>query len=423
MIRLIFLFIVLGAGLFVGTQFSGQQGYVLISVANMTIEMSVTTLVLIVVGLLAILFGLEYLIKKVLRTSSLTWGWFHVRKLRHSRRNTNDGIIKLLEGNWKEAEKKLTRWASHHDKSLICYLLSAEACHQQNNKKQRDHYLALAAQQQDAQLVVELHQAKYQVADGMMNDAAETLVRLHSQYPNNPLILERLKVVFIETKAWSSLLTLLPMLLKNDRIDSAEFEQLTLQAQKALLEEIGVQNGHQGLVNHWNLLPKKMQQHPELIGCFLEQLLLFKADAEVYTVLRKLIKKQPSSRWLSLLARADIADTTSVISQLKGLVRDHDDNADLHSTLGQFYLRDQQWSAAQSHLERALEIRACIYDYAYLADVLEQQELDISAMEASRKVRELVEILAKDKDAQTIAVCVEKKLNTLAETEKIVESI
>ncbi len=29
MIRLIFLFIVLGAGLFVGTQYSGQQGYVL----------------------------------------------------------------------------------------------------------------------------------------------------------------------------------------------------------------------------------------------------------------------------------------------------------------------------------------------------------------------------------------------------------
>lgn len=34
MFRLIFLFVVLGAGLFVGTQFSGQQGYVLISIAE-----------------------------------------------------------------------------------------------------------------------------------------------------------------------------------------------------------------------------------------------------------------------------------------------------------------------------------------------------------------------------------------------------
>ncbi|EVU12227.1 hemY family protein, partial [Vibrio parahaemolyticus V-223/04] len=65
MIRLIFLFVVLGAGLFVGTQFSGQQGYVLISIANKTIEMSVTTLVIFVIATLAGLFLLEYLIKKL----------------------------------------------------------------------------------------------------------------------------------------------------------------------------------------------------------------------------------------------------------------------------------------------------------------------------------------------------------------------
>ena len=42
MFRIIFLFVVLGLGLFAGTQYAGQQGYVLISVANKTIEMSVT---------------------------------------------------------------------------------------------------------------------------------------------------------------------------------------------------------------------------------------------------------------------------------------------------------------------------------------------------------------------------------------------
>ncbi|MCA2429209.1 heme biosynthesis protein HemY, partial [Vibrio chemaguriensis] len=65
MIRLIFLFVVLGAGLFAGTQFSGQQGYVLISIANKTIEMSVTTLVIFVIAALTGLFLLEYLIKKL----------------------------------------------------------------------------------------------------------------------------------------------------------------------------------------------------------------------------------------------------------------------------------------------------------------------------------------------------------------------
>ena len=70
MFRLIFLFVVLGAGLFVGTQFSGQQGYVLISIAEKTIEMSVTTLVVFVIAALAGLFLLEYLIKKLVYASS-----------------------------------------------------------------------------------------------------------------------------------------------------------------------------------------------------------------------------------------------------------------------------------------------------------------------------------------------------------------
>ena len=102
MFRLIFLFIVLGAGLYAGSQYSGQQGYVLISIANQTIEMSVTTLVIFVIAALAALFALEYVIKKIFYASSATWNYFSVRKLRRSRRYTNEGIIKLLEGDFKD---------------------------------------------------------------------------------------------------------------------------------------------------------------------------------------------------------------------------------------------------------------------------------------------------------------------------------
>ncbi|GAM77435.1 protein EC-hemY [Vibrio ishigakensis] len=63
MVRIVFIFVVLGLGLFAGTQFSGQQGYVLISIANYTIEMSVTTLVIFMVAALIGLFLLEALLK------------------------------------------------------------------------------------------------------------------------------------------------------------------------------------------------------------------------------------------------------------------------------------------------------------------------------------------------------------------------
>ena len=135
MFRIIFLFVVLGLGLFAGTQYAGQQGYVLISVANKTIEMSVTTLVIFVIAALAALFGLEFLIKRALSASSATWNWFSVRKMRRSRRYTNEGIIKLLEGDFKLAEKKVTRWANHHDMPLLCYLVASEAAQGMGNNQ------------------------------------------------------------------------------------------------------------------------------------------------------------------------------------------------------------------------------------------------------------------------------------------------
>lgn len=64
MIKLILLFVFLGAGLFVGTQFSGQQGYVLISIADKTLEMSVTTLVIFVAIFFAAFFIVEIILKK-----------------------------------------------------------------------------------------------------------------------------------------------------------------------------------------------------------------------------------------------------------------------------------------------------------------------------------------------------------------------
>mgnify|MGYP005734781953 FL=1 len=189
MFRIIFLFVVLGAGLFAGTQYAGQQGYVLISVADKTIEMSVTTLVIFVIATLAALFGLEFLIKKTLYASSATWNYFSVRKMRRSRRYTNEGIIKLLEGDFKLAEKKVTRWANHHDMPLLCYLVASEAAQGLGDNEKRDHYLKLASEQENALLAVELTRAKQQVREANYTAAFETLSQLKSSYPNNRIVL------------------------------------------------------------------------------------------------------------------------------------------------------------------------------------------------------------------------------------------
>lgn len=390
MFRLIFLFVVLGLGLFVGTQYAGQQGYVLISIASKTIEMSVTTLVIFVIAALAALFGLEYLVKKIFYASSATWNYFSVRKMRRSRRYTNEGIIKLLEGDFKQAEKKVTRWANHHDMPLLCYLVASEAAQGMGDDAQRDRYLELAAQQENSQLAVELTRAKQQIRDAKYNEAFETLTSLKANYANNMIVLNLLKQVYIELKLWQPLLDLLPKLVKSNIVTKEEQEPLAQRAQCGLLAEVAEQKGSEGLIAHWNALPRKVKADSHLVECFAKQLINRQADSEAFTLIKETLKKHPNSDLYRLLPELKLSDSHPVVTFLEGVLKKDANNALANSALAQFHLRNENWSGAQQHLEKALSVRSNVSDYGLLADALEKQNLTKAAHEVSKKALTLV---------------------------------
>ncbi|EGU36210.1 HemY protein [Vibrio ichthyoenteri ATCC 700023] len=390
MFRLIFLFIVLGAGLFVGSQYSGQQGYVLISVANQTIEMSVTTLVIFIIAALALLFGLEYLIKKVFYASSATWNYFSVRKMRRSRRLTNEGIIKLLEGDFKNAEKKVTSWANHHDMPLLCYLVASEAAQGLGDDAKRDHYLQLASEQKDSRLAVELTRAKQQLRESRFEDAFATLSDLKGEFPNNTVVLNLLKSVYVELKLWQLLLDLLPKLSKAKLITKEEQQQLVQRAECGLLTEIAEQQGSEGLIQHWNSLPRKVKGDLHLVECFSKQLIMRKADDNAFTIIKETLKKHPNADLYKLLPELNLLDSHPAEVFLEETLRKDANNAEAHSALAQFHLRSQKWSEAQQHFEKALAQRSNVSDYAYLADSLEKQNFNKAAHEVSKKALTLV---------------------------------
>ncbi len=391
MFRLIFLFAILGAGLFVGTQYSGQQGYALISIADKTIEMSVTTLVIFIIAALAALFLLEYLIKKLLNAGSSTWNFFSVRKVRRSRRFTNEGIIKLLEGDWKGAEKKVTRWANHHDMPLLCYLVASEAAQGQGDKEKRDKYLQLASQQENAHLAVELTRAKQFMRNNEFEAAFDTLSTLKGEYATNPIVLNLLKTTYINLKLWQPLIDLMPQLSKAKLVSDDEKIELIKTAQCGLLNEVAQQQGSEGLISHWNSLPRKVKQDPHLIACFARELISRKADNEAFTVLKEALKKTPSPELYDLLPELNVPDIHPLVVFLEDVVKKESDNAAAHSALGHFYFRQEKWHESQEQFEAALKLRSDVSDYAYLADTLEKQNLTKAAHEVSRKALTLVQ--------------------------------
>ncbi|WCE29638.1 heme biosynthesis protein HemY [Vibrio sp. SCSIO 43137] len=392
MIRMIFLFAVLGIGLFIGTQFAGQQGYVLISIADKTVEMSVTTLVVFIIALLAALFFTEFVIKKTLHASATTWNWFSVRKVKRARRYTNEGIVKLLEGDWQAAEKKVTRWANHHDMPLLCYLIASEAAQEMGNDQKRDHYLALADKQDNSKLAVQLTKARQQIREKQYQLAYESLSELKVSNPDNPMVLALLKTAYVNLKMWQPLLEILPKLAKSKNIDAQQQVQLFKQAQSGMLIDVAHEKGSEGLLAHWNKLPKKVRQDGDLIVCLVEQLMAREADNEAFTVIKEAIKKKTATQELiALIPELNISDEHPSVVMLEGVIKKDPENAAAHSALGQLLIRSEKWQQAQQHLETALSVRANVTDYAYLADALEKQDLTHAANDVSKQALKLVE--------------------------------
>lgn len=391
MFRLIFLFVVLGAGLFVGTQYAGQQGYVLISIANKTIEMSVTTLVILVIATLAALFALEFVLKKAARASSNTWNWFGVRKQRRSRRYTNEGIIKLMEGDYKLAEKKVTRWSSHHDMPLLCYLVASEAADSQGNIEQRDRYLDLAAKQEHSFLVVELTRARQHVRQKEYQKALSALDGLRTDYPTNTMVLTLLKTVYVELGQWEALISLLPNLLKEKCITEQQYQALTIQAQCGALRDVAAKRGSEGVMDYWQHMSKKLKAEQEVTECYARQLISRQADSEALTLIQETLKRHPNhTKLYSLLPQLNLTDVQSLNDFLLNALKHDGQNAEAHSALAQLCMKEKKWPQAQQHLEQALNIRSSVTDYALLADALGKQNMTKAAHEVSRKALTLV---------------------------------
>ena len=391
MIRLLLLAIVLVGGLIVGTTFADQQGYVLISVADTTIEMSLTTLVIFIGALIAGLFLLEMLVKRVLSVGNFTRGWFSARHLRKARYNTFKGMIKLHEGEWKDAERLVTKGGRHNDFPLLNYLAAAEAAQGRQQIEQRDHYLKLASEQADSALAVTLTSAKLQMREQQYELALATLQLVKVDYPRNPVLLGLLKECYLALNEWQALKNIIHPLTKANLISEQHALELEEKAECGLMAFIATNKGTVGLLEHWSSLPKKLQKHVPVLVCLIKQLHARKADSEAYILLRDNLKKRNDDRLVELLPTLNLADYHPATVLLEGMANYDARNPVIQSTLAQLYMRTEKWQPARDHFEAALAIREDMSDYAYLARVLEKQNRKQAAADLSRKALTMID--------------------------------
>ena len=372
MLKILLLFALLIAGIVLGPMIAGHQGYVLIQTDNYNIETSVTGLAIIMILTMVVLFAIEWLLRRIFRTGAHTRGWFVGRKRRRARKQTEQALLKLAEGDYQQVEKLMAKNADHAEQPVVNYLLAAEAAQQRGDEARANQHLERATELAGDDLIpVEITRVRLQLARNENHAARHGIDKLLEITPRHPEVLRLAEQAYIRTGAWNSLLDIIPSMAKADVSDEehrAELEQLAWIG----LDKTLADGGSEGLRGWWKNQNRKTRSQVALQVAMANRLIESDDHDTAQQIIIDGLKKHYYDRLVMPIPRLKTNNPEQLEKVLRQQIKTVGDRPLLWSTLGQSLMRHGEWQEASIAFRAALKQRPDAFDYAWLADTLDR---------------------------------------------------
>lgn len=386
MLRLLLLFAVLIAGIIFGPMLANHQGYVLIQTDTHNIETSITGLVLMIMALFLILFGLEWLLRRIMRTGAKTRGWFTGRKRHKAQKQTKAALLKLAEGDYQQVEKLLTRNAKHSEQPVVNYLLAAEAAQQRGDDLRTNQYLELASEEAGMdQLPVDIVRARIQLAQDKLHAARHNIDKLLEIAPRHPEVLRLAEQIYLKMGSDYSLLDILPSMRKIGLHDDEELHHLEQQAHLSLMNQAMTEGGSEGLQNWWAQQSRKIRHDATMQFAIAEHFIECDDHATAQKIIVDGLKRQYDERLIGLIGKLRSGNPEQLEKELHHLIKKQGETPLLTGTLGCLLIQHGEWQKAVDALTASLKLHPSVQNYSLLADALEKLQRHDEAAEMRHK--------------------------------------
>ncbi|HVC38316.1 MAG TPA: heme biosynthesis HemY N-terminal domain-containing protein, partial [Gammaproteobacteria bacterium] len=237
-----------------------DNGYTLLSWHHTSVEMSLGTLVVLILFVFFALYLLTTLVVKLWTFPRRLRAAMERRREMRSRRSSIRGLIDLAEGRWSDSERHLMRHAADSKVPLITFIAAARAAQMQGAHERRDAYLRRAYEQVPAaHLAVLLTQAELQIAHRQYEHALATLRHLQELDPKHAYGLKLLARLYRKLGDWMPLRALIPKLRELHVMPRAEIDRLETRAVCALLERLDAKSGAPQATVLWSDMPRRLR--------------------------------------------------------------------------------------------------------------------------------------------------------------------
>ena len=294
---------------------------------------------------------------------------------RRARKQTEQALLKLAEGDYQQVEKLMAKNADHAEQPVVNYLLAAEAAQQRGDEARDNQHLERAAELAGNDTIpVEITRVRLQLARNENHAARHGVDKLLEVTPRHPEVLRLAEQAYIRTGAWSSLLDIIPSMAKAHVGDEEHRAMLEQQAWIGLMDQARADNGSEGLRNWWKNQSRKTSSVIRWPCRWQWQNILLSVTIMILPSNYRShgLKRCMMIAWLPPIPRLKTNNPEQLEKVLRQQIKNVGDRPLLWSTLGQSLMKHGEWQEASLAFRAALKQRPDAYDYAWLADALDR---------------------------------------------------
>jgi HemY protein len=367
--RNVYVILALLTGALLASALRIDAGYVAISFLGVLVEMSVITLILLV---LAAYFALWLLIRS-LRARKLRREAQVARRQQRARNDLARGVLELAEGNWPTAEITVTRSARENAQPVVNYLIAARAADLQGAHERRAGWLRMAREAAPAEVApVLVTQAEIQLKHKQLDAARTTLQELDASGQQNPRGLLLLARLYRQLGQFEKLRALEPKLRGARRIRPGAVDELMDQAYLEMLRVAAESGDPERLERVWNDASKPATRRPEIVLAYARGAMKCRNHAAAEEVLREFLDHEWNESLAATYGELELPEPLEALGIAEKWLRSRREDPVLLVTCARLSIRAELYGKARSYLETSLAIRRHPETYQILGQLLDQ---------------------------------------------------
>ena len=361
----------------VGPMVLGDKGYVLISLGNTAIEMTVISFGILLIGAL---IGWYVLSRTVLWALSLVTGshkWFGALGERKRKNAFYEGLHAMAAGDFELAQKSLSKTTSGNFEG-VNYLASAQIALTRSNVEKARYFLQQATEYPKAKVAATVMAARIDDSEGKDQQALEKLNDLDAPEAENPAVIRLKAHLLAKLGKWQALQENLPTWRKS--LSKEDYTRWSQRIAKGKFAEIASKQGAVELKTYWDSLPRKLRHDDAYRAAYVQQLLEQGMHADAQHLLVEWQKRGPNSTLFPLFTQLNIPDSTPTLRLLENWIKHDEDNVELYSVLGQVAFNSGDDVLAEKALLKAKKMKARKNDLLLLSAISERNQDNATAL-------------------------------------------